>query len=223
MQKARPKHDEDATRVRVLDAACSVFAEVGYRAATVREICAKARVNVASVNYHFGDKLGLYTEVLSHSAGAETQSKIRAAVAGSDSPEEALRAFVRGMFDKMCRADRPAWHVKIMIQEMANSTPALPSVVDQVIRPQYDQLCQLIGGILSRPPSHRITRLCVHSLIGQVTHYAHGRAVISQLWPQLRMTTAQRNEVADHIVQFTLAGLKAMENPRATAKKPSRT
>src|SRR3954454_20334276 len=130
MPKPTPKDDSDATRDRLIETACSVFAEVGYRAATIRDICAKAGVNVASVNYHFGDKLGLYTEVLSHSAGAETQSRIRAAVAGSDSPEEALRAFVRGMFDKMCRADRPAWHVKIMVQEMANSTPALPSVVD---------------------------------------------------------------------------------------------
>ena len=87
----------------------------------------------------------------------------------------------------MCRTT-PGWHIKIMIQEIANPTPALSTVVDHVIRPQYNQLCELIGGIIRRPGADRVTRLCVHSLIGQVTHYAHGRAVIGHLWPELEMT-----------------------------------
>ena len=75
-----PDRDDEATRTRLLHAAAAVFAEVGYNAATVRQICTRARVNVAAVNYHFGDKLGLYTEVLEHSAGPDAQLRIRAAM-----------------------------------------------------------------------------------------------------------------------------------------------
>ena len=44
-----------------------IFADRGYHAATIREICDAAGANIAAVNYHFGDKLALYTEVVHQS------------------------------------------------------------------------------------------------------------------------------------------------------------
>jgi AcrR family transcriptional regulator len=52
------------TEKRLLEATGAIFAEHGYRSATVRQICEKARANIAAVNYHFGDKEGLYRAVL---------------------------------------------------------------------------------------------------------------------------------------------------------------
>ena len=52
------------TRERLLKAAERLIAERGYKKVTVRDICRAARANVAAVNYHFGDKEGLYRELL---------------------------------------------------------------------------------------------------------------------------------------------------------------
>ena len=60
----------DPTREKLLEAAGPIFANRGYQATTIREICAAAGANVAAINYHFGDKLGLYTEVLQQSVRA---------------------------------------------------------------------------------------------------------------------------------------------------------
>src|SRR5438094_6250621 len=61
--ETRPQRDRE-TRERVLRTAARLFAERGFKKVTVRDICRAARANVAAVNYHFGDKQGLYREVL---------------------------------------------------------------------------------------------------------------------------------------------------------------
>jgi AcrR family transcriptional regulator len=48
----------DFTRGRILKAAESLFAERGYKDTSVRAVVAKARVNQAAINYHFGGKDG---------------------------------------------------------------------------------------------------------------------------------------------------------------------
>jgi AcrR family transcriptional regulator len=194
-----------------------VFAETGYTAATVRQICTKAEVNVAAVNYHFGDKLGLYSEVLKRSAGPAAQLMIRAAMLAAPSPEEALRIFVRGLFEKVY-GDKPQADIKIMTQEMVNPTPAFDDVVEQVMRPQYEELCVIVGRAVGHPPEGHVTRLCVFSLMGQVVFYFHSREVIARLAPDLKIAKA-RNQIADHIVAFTIAGLKATNPPTLQKRK----
>ena len=51
-----------ATRAQLLEAACQVFAEKGYRKATIAEICKRGGANIAAVNYYFGNKETLYAE-----------------------------------------------------------------------------------------------------------------------------------------------------------------
>jgi len=60
---------------------------VGYQAATIRAICARADANIALVNYHFRDKLGLYTALLQRAA-----ERTRPSSAGSGPPPRPRRA-----------------------------------------------------------------------------------------------------------------------------------
>ena len=52
------------TKARIIEAAEYLFALQGYRQTSMREITARADVNLASVNYHFGSKKNLIQAVL---------------------------------------------------------------------------------------------------------------------------------------------------------------
>ena len=198
----------DPTRAKLLEAAGEVFAEHGFHNATVREICSRAGANVAAVNYYFGDKIELYEEVLREAVFAAHDAPMREALATMPAPQ-ALRRAIRYMLGKLCGAERPSWTMRLMVHEMTQPTPALARVVDEIIAPNYAMLRRIAGSLLGLPPDHEKTRLCVHSVIGQVLHYAHARPVIARLWPDLRMTEDSLDDIARHIADFSLAYLKA--------------
>ncbi len=200
------------TRGRLLRAAAEVFAEVGYQAATVREICARAGVNVAAINYHFRDKLGLYTALLRHAA-EESQAHLEH-VECAETPEEALRRFVYGMLRHLSQMDRAAWYARMMAHELVQPTPALAEVVEHVIGPKAQVLYGIVGRLLGRPPADLHTRMCASSIMGQVSHFVHARPVLSLLWPEFRITEQTAKEITDHIIAFSLHAIRGMRRAR---------
>src|SRR6185295_19012248 len=89
------KDRDRATRERLIASAARLFGARGFKGVTVREICHAARANVAAVNYHFGDKLGLYREVLQAAVGEMRKISDAARRAGEGgAPEDKLRAYI---------------------------------------------------------------------------------------------------------------------------------
>jgi TetR/AcrR family transcriptional regulator, regulator of cefoperazone and chloramphenicol sensitivity len=209
----------DDTRGQLLDAAGEVFAQSGFQAATVREICAKAGVNIALINYYFGDKLELYTEVLRHSVGASGNGIIKQAIAANAPPREAFRALIHAMMQRVCRSDRPGWQFRLMVHEFAQPTPAMATVIDETMQPVYDRFRTLIGTMLNLPIDDDRVRLATHSVISQVVHYVHARQVVSRVWPDLQLNPERIAQISQHIADFSLAGLDGMRAGAIQKKK----
>jgi AcrR family transcriptional regulator len=202
----------DATRERLIDAAGKVFAEHGFQNATVRDICTRAGANIAAVNYHFRDKSGLYLAVLRHSMSASGQPEPREAAMHAATPEEGLRLMISAMLRRMHNpATGRACHLRIMVHEMAQPTEALPRVVEEIIGPNYAAMRQILSRLLGKPPDDDMTRLCAHSIIGQVVHYAHAGPVIGLLWPDLKMTPEGLDAIAAHISDFSLHAIERLK------------
>jgi len=198
----------DLTRDKLIEAAGHVFAERGYRAATIRDICRRAGANVAAVNYTFGDKMGLYTEVLRNSIRATQTAAMSAALAPDLSPEDTIRGVIHARLKSLCREERVDWHFRLMMHEFVHPTPAMSRVVEEGIRPVYNRLRSAVGEIIGLPPDHETTRLSVNSIVGQILFYTFSRPVLSRLQPELKLTPGQLDRIADHITDFSIAYLK---------------
>lgn len=215
MAKPRPSSPAaDPTPHSLLAAAGEIFARRGYDAATVAEITRAAGTNVASVNYHFGDKLTLYLAVLRHSLPPPPDSSA-ARVTRKLPPEQQLTAFIVEFVHALIGEGRPSWGARIMAREIAQPTAALPEVIDEVMRPRYERLRVIVAAYLGERPTSERVRFVAHSVIAQCVHWAHAQPLFPHLWPQFRLTAPQVDRIAEHIASFSLAGLKAMrQSPR---------
>jgi TetR/AcrR family transcriptional regulator, regulator of cefoperazone and chloramphenicol sensitivity len=209
------------TREKLLEAAGEVFAERGYYKATIREICRRAHANVAAVNYTFGDKLGLYTEVLRESVRAPEMARLTAALDMAKSPEELLRNVISVRLQSLCGGKRPNWGFRIMMHEFSQPTPAMTRVVDEGMRPVYKRLVKAVGEMLGLPPEDEKTRLCNNSIIGQVLFYTFSQPVLSRLQPELKLMPEQLERIGEHIVEFSLAALRGMAREKVKLAESS--
>jgi len=199
----------DPTREKLLDVAGRIFADRGYRAATIREICVAAGANIAAVNYHFGDKLGLYTEVIHQSMRMAELEAMQNALDQPALPEVILRAVIRVRLRGICRKDRPDWYFQILVHELAEPTPALRQLINKVGRPIFGRMLELIGGMIGLPANDDKTRLCAISVMGQILVYVFSLPLLTGVWPDLKMTPEQVDRIADHIADFSLSYIQS--------------
>ncbi|MGO8765471.1 MAG: CerR family C-terminal domain-containing protein [Limisphaerales bacterium] len=202
----------DETRRQLLEAAGAVFADLGFREATIREICRRADANVAAVNYHFGDKATLYLEVLryAHSMALEKYPPLLG-LPESAPPEKKLRAFIHSFLLRIFNKGPTSWHGRLISREMIEPTGALDSLVEERIRPMSRLLGKIVAEILNCPIDDERVWFCGFSVVSQCVFFHHCRPVVSRLFPgQLPQNPASIEKLADHITTFSLTAMKSL-------------
>ena len=191
--------------MRLLEAAGVEFAEKGYEAARVRSICDKAGVNLAGVNYHFGDKERLYVETVieAHRCGSPM---IETAVFEQASPAEQLRLFVRHFLENVLAMREITWHHSLMLREMLTPSSACETLVRETIRPRFERLLGIMRKVCPEAEERRLHALAF-SVIGQCLHYRVGRHVAERLVGPEAYAALDVDFLTDHITNFTLAAL----------------
>ena len=114
----------DDTRERLLDAAERLFCEKGFESSSVRDLTTLAGCNISAVNYYFGDKKGLYTEMFRRQVQgmvAQDFQAIEEVMAGpSPSLEDLLRRIIAPPLKAAFRNEAPATGVRLIIREVLN-------------------------------------------------------------------------------------------------------
>lgn len=211
MATLTPIPADTETRQRLLTAAAELFAERGFNKVSIRDICQKADANVAAVNYHFRDKLGLYKEVVQMLGECMDRAKGSALDAGAGSaPEEQLRLYIRTFMHHLLGPEEDSWMDRLMARELMDPTPALDLIIEKGIRPTNERLGRLVAQILGVPPNDERVWQCAVSVQAQCVFYKMGKPIAIRMNPPgFKFTPEIIDGLAEHVYRFSLAGMRA--------------
>lgn len=196
------------TQRRLLQAAGEEFAEHGFHSATIKKITERAGASIASVNYHFNDKAQLYAAVMT-GIGEQAREIIPPSEDPQDDPETQFLRFVEHITRTMLGRPKESWKSVLIAREFAQPTPALDSLLCEVIAPINRRLSAIIATITERDPGDREVGLAVMSVMGQCAYTVQHRGHIGILHKQVGDDLPKELH-ASHIARFSLAGLACL-------------
>ncbi|HNW61295.1 MAG TPA: CerR family C-terminal domain-containing protein [bacterium] len=199
------------TRHSLLAAASEIFAEKGYRDATIAAICEKAGANIAAVNYHFGDKQNLYVETWRHCFTESIKAHPPDGGVAENAPAKTrLQGQVTALLQRI--ADEKNYEFIIVQKERANPTGLLHEVMRRDLRPLQKRMDSVVRDLLGPQVKDDQVFYCVLSIISQcIDPMAVQRGVQSRPGSKEGPPAiADIAAFARHVVAFSLAGMQAI-------------
>ncbi len=203
---------EDSTKQRILFAAGPIFAQNGYRASTVRDISVAADVNLASINYYFGDKQTLYVQTIIAARQMQLESNPTPQFDPTADPEAQLREYIQLLVNRMVAGQNPPWQIRLLAREFISPSDGCREIVEDIIRPSFERLIQILGRVTDgKLLRHRLLKIGF-SIIGQCLHYRSGSEINNMFLSQHDHDQHfDLKQIADHITEFSLGAIRQIK------------
>jgi AcrR family transcriptional regulator len=192
-QKRRAEQERArGTRLAILAAALSEFAEKGFEAASIRSIAARSGLQHPLITYHFPSKELLWRATAKHAFSriSEKWEELLPTLSNA-APLTRLRAEYRALFDYTIAF--PEFH-RFMRQEAFNNNPRLKWVAETVVRPLIDRLLPQIEAAQEAGQIPTVEPILFHYMMVSLT------ATLSGFGPEMGITSgiaADRRSVAE--------------------------
>jgi len=218
----KPRIDGQETRRHLLEAACAVFGQKGFREATIAEICRRAGANTAAANYHFGSKEALYVE--SWRFAFEQSNKTYppdGGVALEAPAEDRLRGRILAIIRRII--DPQSHDLDIVHKEMASPTGLLTSVIQKAKEPLFQGFATIIRELLGSEATEQQVHLCLMSIhaqcFGPLMHERRYKMGSPRgLPPALDSIPWDVETLTEHVTRFSLAGIRGIREARGKRK-----
>ena len=199
---------------RLLDVAEELFCEYGFKGTSIRDIASEAGCNIASVNYYFGSKEKLYEEVWRRhlipmrDVRIASIDKVMSQMGARPNLEELLRSFADTFVGSIVDAGKTSKLSKLMAREYIDSHLPTNMFVDDIIMPT---ISVMRSALLKTCPDLDESKIMpvIFSVIGQLVHLVHVKTMFEHGGDDLSLPVFDSNEVIDHIVKFSAAGIRA--------------
>ncbi len=213
-----PRADGEATRTRILQTAGELFARDGYAATPNKAIAAHAGVDLASINYHFGSRAGLYQAVLieAHHRMMDANTLQRLAQSTLPPEEKLYRLIdwiVPGHPGHPGQQDAAAaWPLAVLANEVLAPSPHMETLYQSAVVPKVAHVLDILSQISGIDRQDPALLRCAVSVIAPCL-----LLVLSQrgLPSPARVVLQQpRADVVDHLHRFALAGLRKVSSSK---------
>jgi AcrR family transcriptional regulator len=196
------------TQDRLLEAACKVFADKGYREATVQEICTEAAANVAAVNYYFRSKRQLYLAVWER-VYAHAMEFFDTADRGKRSPRERLIDLIRLRVGQLFSTEAPALLRMIIHREMAHHSEVHEEIVTRFVRPGVARLIALVREVLGSDMDEATVARCAFSVHAHLVSMSLARLPVCDMGSLFGdgLLNSTHQEMETHAITFLMAGI----------------
>jgi AcrR family transcriptional regulator len=169
----------------------------------------RASVNVAAINYHFGDKENLYIQVLKYcKALAFEKYPSDLDTKKTDPPELKLKAFIRSFVFRILDNGPSSLFGRLVCREYVEPTNALDMLVEEAMRPTFGLLAEIVGELLGRKAPMLTIRMCCASVVSQCLFFLYARHALVRLFPEQKFGTTETESIADHITRFSLSAIQ---------------
>ncbi|QDU09547.1 TetR/AcrR family transcriptional regulator [Gimesia aquarii] len=207
-------------RDKLLEVAGPVFSEKGFEKATVREICQKADVNLASVNYYFGDKEQLYLEVIRLAKEMGISRAPLPEWSSDTSPEQKLRDWVTTLVMRMLGTD--SWSNHLIMREVLEPTKACEHLIQEHFRPFVNIADSILQEMLGEEVPEYRRMQCVFSIAAQCQFYRVSESLVTLMLGNEEKTAHYDVEcLIEHVLQFSLAAIKNLKQEMALSEMES--
>ena len=207
------------TRERLFDAAVTEFSERGYSGASVRQICQRAKANLAAIKYHFGSKDGLYREVLRGAAAAfADRQELDDTKIATLSREKAVRQLIRQQLMALLRKDKTGRYLRVFAWENVSPSPVLRAFMASDEIPILSLADKIVRQFL--PPSAPREEVLIATiwLVNQAAPFVRNRQLLSRAPFNLKLDRPFIDRLADNLSGLALGGLLAHASISATAQ-----
>ena len=204
-----PSHHSD-TKELLLETAEKLFIAHGYAGVSIRQLTEQTKTNVASVNYHFGDKNGLFSAFMAKRLSQITEEKLTLLKELSEQNpppelEEILNKYIRSFFDSHYSCLDNDRFMQLIYHEMGPDAVTGDLVATSLIIPINQAFKQAIMQACPELEDKQAS-FCVSSITAQILHFIRSREILRKLRsPDQSQTFVE--DVINHITQFSMRGL----------------
>lgn len=203
---------KDPPRGRILQSACQLFGEKGFKATTVREICKKADVSLALVNYHFKSKLALYEEILlsaiedAFSKNPPVHEFIKPDMSAEEKLRNAIRLLTHRLLGKNGLGSNP-YTVMLVAKEMTNPTETMDKINTYYLDGMITIMTEIIKDLVGDIEKKELIRF-TSCIAGQCLHPLLAKSILSRAGFELGNNNEDIEKHAAHIFNFSINGIK---------------